>query len=135
MIDLYRVLHGDIPGRAEEVTADSYQPDVHLEKLCVLSLASLGDTPDKVARSLRDKGIKGKQGSGSRCPIQRFLASVITIDQADVCVYSTQATVRSGYTGRVLAWVDLPKAVSVFLDLFDWPGTDGPYADLIDGSA
>lgn len=38
-----------------------------------LLLESLGDTPEKVAQSLKDRGIRGVRYSLHRCPIARLL--------------------------------------------------------------
>lgn len=43
-------------------------------------LESLGNTPDEVHQTLKDKGIKGRRASASRCPISNAVHQHVKMD-------------------------------------------------------
>lgn len=85
-------------------------------------LAELGDTADKVADTLRAKGIKGVRESYEHCPIAKLLQAE---DREHVVVLgdSWEALVDD-------CWLDgdLPQSVRGFVERFD----AGVYLDLVE---
>jgi hypothetical protein len=92
---------------------------INTKQAIIQALADLGDTEDKVYRSLKDLGIQGERYRGHRCPIANYLRSkldkeiAITVSNSEVCVE--------------LERVKTPPAVSDFIIDFD---NSTRYSDL-----
>lgn len=89
-------------------------------------LEALGLTPDLVADSLREMGIRGRRGSCMACPVARWALM--------------QGLHSPSLDTLTLTWWDrmeekryettLPLPVTLFIERFDDPS--GPYADLVE---
>ena len=95
-------------------------------------LRSLGDTPQKVANSLKVLGIKGKRSSMTNCPITNAICKYCP-DVSDVIIcdgrlfgdhyhYSLEGSQGGQPFGRIV-----PTAVLDFVGKFD----DGAYNNLV----
>ncbi len=89
----------------------------------IVALKRLGGTPDAIAQSLREKGIKGMCGSGSECPISRFIRAETGAD--NVCTDGSSVRVSDG-PGSVLSYTN--DDINRFVHCFD----RHHYPDLID---
>jgi len=86
----------------------------------------LGDTPEGVAKVLRDMGIKGVKGSCMSCPIAKYL---VKCGFSEIYVGSPSFSIKGeheGYSndGHGTTEGELPKAVAAFVYQFDtalWP--------------
>ncbi len=77
----------------------------------IKALESLGSTPDEVAQSLRDKGIKGARCHTGYCPLAKLIGGYVHVQGA--------------YVGREEGF-ELPKACKEFIRAFDY----GSYQDI-----
>ena len=89
-------------------------------------LNMLGDSPEKVADTLRKKNIKGRIGSRSSCPIANYLHRYhpgrVSVSQLMARFYE-----KSGGTERQMQ-IYLPDQLRDFVGRFD----AGEYPDLIE---
>ncbi len=83
------------------------------------ALRKLGDTPEKIAASLQERGIKGYRGDAKRCPIANYLRSEFGGDYfcGYVGVGRKSATVGAASTNNI------PSAVSDFIRAYDGSST------------
>lgn len=54
------------------------------EDAIVNALRRLGDTPDQVARTLTEMGIKGRQEDSMSCPLANYLRRELRVERASV---------------------------------------------------
>lgn len=84
------------------------------------SLATLGDCADNIARSLREKGIRGRRSRVCLCPIAMYLVSCgfpnVAVSKEWATVY-VDAPDDGGW--MISEWALLPPAVADFVRLFD----------------
>jgi hypothetical protein len=85
-------------------------------------LAGLGDSSEKVAESLRGKGIRGERGKADQCPISKLLES--EIGGAGWASVSACAVIVQG--DSFVSNVQPPEPVAAFVSSFDW----GEFPDL-----
>lgn len=93
-----------------------------LEDEVLAALAELGDTPDKVADSLKAQGIKGYCCDGTHCPVGKYLNGKFPRKK----LHASATHICDHTFGARL--VQTPRAIAVFVRLFD----EGKYPDLID---
>lgn len=87
------------------------------------ALARLGDTADAVAATLTAAGITGRQCNNKICPVARYLRSECLILDSD------RVVVESSFVALDDANLNIPRAVSDFIGLFDggyFPGLIEP---------
>lgn len=87
------------------------------------ALEELGDTPEQVAASLRELGIKGVPLHAVYCPIAKFVAKTIYRSSTAQYSHSTWCSIWGWYA------VPNPWAVSKFIEKFD----TYQYPELIEG--
>ena len=81
------------------------------------ALATLGDTPDRVAKILADGGHLGEPGEDTYCPVAAYLHTAIpSITEYAIAVTGTTVIAHRS-AGRVEA--DLPDPVRRFVAAFD----------------
>jgi hypothetical protein len=85
-------------------------------------LKSLGTGPNKIAESLKEMKIKGYRAESDQCPITKLIRKQFKNLKG---VSSDSATIEFELRGEECA-VDVPKAVSKFMDNFD----NGGYPEL-----
>ena len=87
-------------------------------------LSGLGVTPDQVASSLEDAGVRGTPRSNRTCPIALYLSAVmgadprvrsVTVGHCSIVIALVTPDLRPA--GRLL--VQLPKPVRHFVSAFD----------------
>lgn len=83
-------------------------------------LAELGDTPDQIAASLRERGITGCRGSACDCPLAVYLAAK---GYPSVLVQAPLITWPEGAIWREIK----VHSVTAFVNDFDF----GRYPDLV----
>ena len=88
------------------------------------ALAALGDDADMVARTLRQKGIRGKKCWPTRCPIARYLQAAcrtefVTVGRRTAITYPGELL---SFALRGRQQENLPQAVSDFTRRFDHEG-------------
>jgi hypothetical protein len=83
-------------------------------------LDQLGRTPQEVARSLRQAGVRGDPFMGSRCPIARYLHAVVGVEPGvgKVKIGLCRAVINAPRWWRPMT-VPLPPPVRVFVLGFD----------------
>ena len=86
----------------------------------VTRLSDLGSTPDRVAQTLFEAGVRGYPGSSVACPVAKWLNQV-SPDGEWIVSSSESHCVGSGPAVLIN-----PPPVSAFVDLFD----GGKYTDL-----
>jgi hypothetical protein len=86
-------------------------------------LRSLGDTPDAIADTLAQLGVRGEPDDPFACPLVVALTdhSGLGIDEVSV----TQDGIEWGYRGAY-EWAPTPLACAAFIARFD----EGHYPDL-----
>lgn len=84
-------------------------------------IVGLGDTPDRIAKTLREKGIKGVRHERCDCPIARYVRHV-----AGGGLYSVSVHNSSVHHEHNRWSLPLPPAVDRFVRAFD----GGKYPEL-----
>ena len=105
-------------------------------------LATLGETADDVAQSLRDRGITGEPESGDTCPIAMLIQR--EIPESAEQIWTVEGLIPGWFVVRTDTFtpdghLSNPAAVREFIERFDdgiteYDGesynTERPYADL-----
>ena len=93
------------------------------------ALTTLGNTPNAVAQTLYDAGIRGEAGCSERCALANWLTHAVGLEEVRVCADQIIAEVPAG-NGRVDAILRITPgpALAGFIAGFD----NGNYRDLVD---
>lgn len=113
------------------------------------TLSAMGDTSDAVARTLLDKGIRGRQQAATVCPVANYLTSCgfhgvrvgmtfVRVQVEDVVKPEDFTQPFDASTVGALEYVDqdhtlrflLPQPVRDFIRRFD----DGAFPEMSDGA-
>lgn len=94
------------------------------------ALAALGNTPDEIANTLRDKEHKGPRGAASRCPVARYLRFLFPGRWVDVWAETSAIRMSAANDSPLSAAVSWRRGdpLQQFIDTFD---ETEEYADLV----
>lgn len=102
---------------------------INTKQAIIQALADLGDTEDKVYRSLKDLGIQGIRAKAGMCPIANYLKSKLSPPQNYLTISSHQCTfVVDDFAEARYENTGVPTAIGNFIVHFD----NGYYDDLVD---
>jgi hypothetical protein len=89
------------------------------------ALASLGETPDQVAETLKQAGVRGRRRDYQCCPVASYLSKV-------ACKNITVGLHKAGYDPMAAdGQVDVPSPVQTFILRFD---LQEAYPSLLEGN-
>lgn len=93
----------------------------HVTRVVTKKLEALGDTPDDIARSLEELGIKGLDGEARMCPLAIYLDRELkSVRNYDIAVRPKNVELRCpGFFGVREFVVPLSDMDQRFITLFD----------------